>query len=221
MLITILKNVYFVFILQCLNIAPIFHCTRGYTNTRQIISKVHWAATWCRSSHQGEGGGGGSATLCKTSSAPLDTIPATLQCTRDTHRALQWQIDAVTERTPARERDVAIENEVCVVAAAAATEISLSAQSQRDISLSLTRWTVSQSSRLYTYNNNFPRRCYKLQASSHLPPSRLSSFASCTQPSRQGVTFRWKRSMKYAWKFVVVPQSVVRIIHDPKRARRK
>lgn len=142
---------------------------------------MHWAATWCGLCHQGhdegEEGGLGTATLCKTSSAPLDTIPATLQCTRDIHT--ESAAAAMTNRRSNRETpralscDVAIENEVCVVA----LQLQLRFRSRRNhsvtsLSLALSAWTVSQSSRLYIYiyiTITLPRRCYKLQASSHLP----------------------------------------------------
>lgn len=136
-----------------------------------------------------------AVTLCVTSSAPLDTIPGQLQCTRDT----QHSSSPMTNRRSNQARSCRCCS--CNV------ELKLRFRSRRNHSVTF-RWTVSQSRRRLTnYNNNLPRRCYKLQRqhpfAAPIPPS--PSFSLSTQP-QQGATFWWSIAMKYAWKFVVAPQ---------------
>lgn len=98
-------------------------------------------------------GGGGCDSLCNFECATRHNSGATAMHSRHTAAAAQWQIDAVTK------------HEVPAVAAAASSsvELKLRFRSRRNHSVTF-RWTVSQSRRRLTnYNNNLPRRCYKLQ----------------------------------------------------------
>lgn len=114
-------------------------------------------------------------TLCVTSSAPLDTIPGQLQCTRDT----QHSSSPMTNRRSNQARSC----RCC----SCSVELKLRFRSRRNHSVTF-RWTVSQSRRRLTnYNNNLPKRCYKLQRqhpfAAPIPPSPSFSLHSASTRS--------------------------------------